>query len=278
MDAHLETSVSTCTMDMQRLQEAGYGADRDYRVGSPHLTHWSLYDRLTEVLRSEITELGHCGQPLNVLEVGAGHGGYTEIALAAGASVTATEMSRPSLARLKQRYRTNDRFSAVFDPDGSLGVLGDEQFSLVVCSSVLHHIPDYVSFIQEQLLPRIVSGGTFLSFQDPLWYPSVGAFTHRLDRLAFLLWRLGQGSLREGFATFVRRQRGIYDQNLPNDMVEYHVIRQGCDEDAILRMIQPYFGSVELMTYWSTQSALLQRVGSRVARPNTFLVRARGRT
>lgn len=263
---------------MQRLQELGHGADRDYRVGSPHLSHWTLYDRLTGVLRAAITEVAEGGQPLTVLEVGAGHGGYTEAALAAGASVTATDMSRPSLARLRERYRGNPRLRVIFDPNGSLDEIGDEQFSLVVCSSVLHHIPDYLAFLDGPVLSHLAPGGTFLSFQDPLWYPSVGTLTRKLDRWAYLIWRVGQGNLRTGFATFARRQRGIYEVDNPNDMVEYHVLRQGCDQQAIRGLLEHHFESVELKTYWSTASALLQKVGDRLDHPNTFLLLARGRS
>lgn len=264
-------------MDMQRLQELGHGADRDYRVGSPHLNHWPLYDRLTGVLRAAITEVVEAGQPATVLEVGAGHGGYTETALAAGASVTATEMSRPSLARLEERYRSNPRLRTVFDLDGSLDAVGDERFSLVVCSSVLHHIPDYLAFLEGPVLRHLAPGGTFLSFQDPLWYPSVGTVTRKIDRWAHLIWRVGQGNLRVGLASFARRQRGIYDEENPNDMVEYHVIRQGCDHEAIRGLLARHFESVEMTTYWSTASRILQSAGERLDRPNTFLALARGR-
>ena len=264
-------------MDMQRLQELGHGPDRDYRLGSPHLNHWRLYDRLTGLLLTALKDVAERGLPLTVLEVGAGHGGYTEAALAAGASVTATEMSRPSLAHLGERYRTNARFRGVFDPDGSLDAVGSERFALVMCSSVLHHIPDYLSFLNGPVLRHVAPGGTFLSFQDPLWYPSVGTWTHRFDRWSYLIWRAGQGNLRQGFATFVRRQRGIYDEDSANDMVEYHVLRQGCDQEAVRRQLEPHFESFDLMSYWSTASPLLQRVGDKVGRPNTFLVHARGR-
>ena len=265
-------------MGMQRLQELGFGADHDYRAGSPHLRHWRLYDRLSDVLRAAVSDLIERGLPPNVLEVGAGHGGFTEVALATGASVTATEMSRPSLGRLDERYRTNPRLRTAFDSDGSLDVLEDKRFSLVVCSSVLHHIPDYLSFLAGPMLHHLAPGGTFLSFQDPLWYPSVGQITRRLDRWAFLAWRVGQGNLRQGMATFIRRQRGVYDEDRPNDMVEYHVLRQGCDHEAIRRLLEPSFQDVSVEVYWSTASPLLQRIGDRMSRPNTFLVQARGRT
>jgi len=275
---HPWTCGNLTTVDMQRLQELGYGADRDYRVGSPHLSHWQLYDRLTDVLRAAVSEVVEAGLPPNILEVGAGHGGYTEAALAAGASVTATEISRPSAAKLEERYRTNPRLRSVFDPGGRLDVVGDQRFSLVVCSSVLHHIPDYLAFLAGPMLSHLEPGGTFLSFQDPLWFPSVGSFTHSLDRCAQILWRIRQGNLRDGISTFVRRQRGIYDEQNPNDMIEYHVVRQGCDQDAIQKLLVPHFETVELTSYWSTSSALLQRLGEKMNRPNTFMIEARGRS
>src|ERR1700761_559927 len=108
---------------MRQVQETHYDADVDYRHGSPHLTHWALYDKLVDLVREEIRRLDAAGLDLDVLEVGAGHGGYTEPVLAAGCAVTAVEMSRPSLDRLTARYGTNDRFRAVHDPDGTLSTV-----------------------------------------------------------------------------------------------------------------------------------------------------------
>jgi SAM-dependent methyltransferase len=262
---------------MQSLQELGYPADRDYRNGSPHLLHWHLYDRLTSMLRRTIAEVMDAGLPPTILEIGAGHGAFTEPALAAGAQVTATDMSRPSVERLTHRYRTNPTFEAVFDPDGSLSALGGRRFSLIVCSSVLHHIPDYQAFLSGPMLDHLDRGGAFVSFQDPLWYPSVGPLTRRLSRYSFLLWRMTQGNYRQGAATIGRRLRRVYDETNPADMVEYHVVRQGVDHLAIERLMNAHFDVVELETYWSTVSSSLQRIGDRLNRPNTFALRALNR-
>lgn len=266
----------TQVVDMQRLQELGYSVDRDYREGSPHLNHWSLFDRLTELLRHTIADVIADGLPPTLLEVGAGHGGYTETALASGASVFATEMSRPSVTRLEERFGTNTAFRSVFDPDGSLSVLGDERFSIIMCSSVLHHIPDYVSFLSGPVMDHLSKGGSFFSLQDPLWYPTVGSVTRKMDRWAYLLWRIGKGNYRQGFATFGRRLRGTYDTANPADMVEYHVMREGVDQEAVRRSLSDRFKHVEVGTYWSTQSSVLQRLGEKIDRPNTFYVRAQG--
>ena len=154
---------------MQEKQELVYTADVDYRAGSPHLAHHVLYDRLVGVLRQVLRDLEAAGLPLSVLEIGAGHGGYTEPALAAGCQVTAVEMSRPSLARLAENFGTNANFKGVFDSDGTLAQMGSG-FSLVLYVSVLHHIPDYLEALAEAS-SRLVPGGALLSLQDPIWYP-----------------------------------------------------------------------------------------------------------
>ena len=258
---------------MQRLQELGHGPGHDYRAGSPHLKHWPLVDTLTAMLRDAVDGVADRGLPLALLEIGAGHGGYTEPALAAGCVVTATETSRASLERLQARFRSNPRFSAVFSPDGSLDALGDRTFSLVVCASVLHHIPDYMAFVDDAL-DRLVPGGAFLSVADPLWYPRLRRADHLASRTAYLLWRSTRGNYRQGVATQWRRLRGIYDPDKPADMVEYHVNRSGVDEQSLLDLLSARFSSVSLVSYWSTQAALLQRVGDRLGTRNCFALLA----
>jgi SAM-dependent methyltransferase len=259
---------------LQLLQESVYGDTVDYRRGSPHLAHWQLYDRLTAMLRREVHNLAAHGLPLDVLEVGAGHGGYTEPALAAGCQVTAVEMSRHSLATLRERYSTNTDLRLVLDADGSLKDV-TESFSLVLCVSVLHHIPDYLQFLDEAT-KRLRPGGTLLTLQDPLWFSRTRPAVRIFDRAAFYGWRLGQGDLRKGMSTLVRRLRGVYDEENPSDMVEYHVIRQGVDEQAIVTLLARRFESVDLRPYWSNQSGLGQRSGELLGIKNTFGVVARG--
>ena len=259
----------------QQLQEVVYDAEVDYRVGSPHLAHWTLYDQLTGVLRDHIRGLADRGLPLDVLEIGAGHGGYTEPALAAGCAVTAVEMSRPSLTELTRRFGTNDRFRGLFDPDGRLTGVGDS-FSLALCVSVLHHIPDYSSFV-DTVVDRLVPGGTFLALQDPLWYSRADRPARLLDRSGYYLWRLGQGNAARGLSTLSRRVRGRYDEREPADMVEYHVVRRGVDEQALIERLRPHFGAVELLPYWSNQLSAAQRLGDRLGLRNTFGIVAVGR-
>jgi SAM-dependent methyltransferase len=256
------------------MQERFYDDQIDYRRGSPHLAHWSLFDRLTGVVRDALTSLTDAGLPLTVLEVGAGHGGYTEPVLAAGASVTAVEMSESSVWTLERRFGTNSAFSAIYEPDGSLdGVAGE--FSLVLCVSVLHHIPDYLTSLSE-MASRVAPGGALLTLQDPVSY-SRHAKAHTLDRVGYLLWRLGQGDLRAGAGSRIRRIRGVIDESNPRDMVEYHVVRDGVDEIAVFAALKPLFASVEPIMYWSNQLSIAQKFGDSLGLTSTFGVLATGR-
>ena len=108
----------------------------------------------------------------------------------------------------------------------------DNDYSLIMFVSVLHHIPDYMSCLK-MACQRIANGGSLLTLQDPLLY-SRHKTAHRVDQAACLAWRLGQGNLSRGMKTRLRRIRGILDETDPGDMVEYHVIRDGVDEEEVL--------------------------------------------
>jgi SAM-dependent methyltransferase len=259
---------------MQEKQEFVYSAETDYRAGSPHLVHHVLYDRLVGILRQTLRDLRAAGLPFSVLEIGAGHGGYTEPALAAGCQVTAVEMSRPSLARLAEKFGANANFKGVFDPDGALSEVGSG-FSLILCVAVLHHIPDYLAALT-QASSRLVPGGALLSLQDPIWYPRQSKVSRGLYRVGYYVWRLPRGNWKRGVGSVVRRTRGTLDEDNPSDMVEYHVVRNGVDESAIRDLLLKKFGDVQVVPYWSSQSAAVQWIGTRLRLRNTFGILATG--
>ncbi|MFG2022743.1 class I SAM-dependent methyltransferase [Streptomyces sp. NPDC048825] len=261
-------TISPEKPSMGELQERDHGIGHDYAKGSPHIRHHTIRDRLIgdlHVLVQEvISRTGQC----HVLELGAGHGTFTDHLLAAGARVTVTEMSEPSVRFLQSRFHHNPNVTVLHDKDGTAACQAGP-LDAVVCVSVLHHIPDYLGTVK-QLVERIVSGGAFLSAQDPLWYPRRSRLSMSLDRNAYFLWRLGQGQLGRGLATRLRRLRGVYDDAKEADMVEYHVVRDGVDEEALRDLLAPAFATVEVRPYWSTQSGLLQAVGERLFPPTTF--------
>jgi SAM-dependent methyltransferase len=261
---------------MRALQESAHSFGHDYRAGSPHLKHWHLHRRLLGEIRQVLESVRRRDLPWSVLDIGAGHGSFAEPLLAYGCTVTATEMSEPSLVVLRARYGSNDRFSVALDEDGSLRTLGDQKFSLVLFASVLHHIPDYEVTIRAAA-SRLRKGGALISFQDPLWYPSLNATHRRLSQATYLWWRLGQGSYLRGLKTRLRRITGAYDARNPSDMVEYHVVRQGVNQQRVREVLIALFGRVDTFTYWSTQSSLGQRIGEALKAENTFGVVATDR-
>jgi SAM-dependent methyltransferase len=259
---------------MAALQEGAHGEGHDYDAASPHLSHAELRVQIIDTIRSlvaeQFTRTGQC----RVLEIGAGHGGFTDHLAAMGAQVTVTEMSRPSLDLLRDRFAHNPNVRTLHDDGDAIDSL-EESYDLVLCISVLHHIPDYVSHVEE-LVTLLEPGGTFASFQDPLWYPRRGKMNLALDRGAYLAWRLFRGDFRRGIATRARRIRGIYDESNPSDMVEYHVVRQGVDDEALRTVLKSRFEEVREWRYWSTQSHFLQRAGAKTGLETTFALVAKG--
>lgn len=258
-----------------QLQERAHGDGHDYANGSPHIRHHSVRERVISGVHTLVGEVIERNGQCRVLEVGAGHGTFTDHLVAAGARVDVTEMSAPSAAVLRQRFRNNPNVTVVHDFEGK-EIFRSEPVDAVVCISVLHHIPDYLGAVGH-LIQRIAPGGGFFSAQDPLWYPRRSGLSMNLDRGAYLLWRLGQGELRRGLATRVRRLRGHYDETNEADMSEYHVVRQGVDEVALQKLLEPAFHDVEVQRYWSTQSGALQALGERFGPATTFGLFARNR-
>lgn len=259
---------------MRDFQESGHGRDHDYTRGSPHLQHAELNAWVEATLLDAIRSATPEGGSAHVLEVGAGHGVFTEHLVGAGASVVVTEMSAPSVEVLRHRFAGVDRVCVVHDPTGDVPVEGT--FDAVVYVSVLHHIPDYVSAVT-RIAERIRPGGVFVSMQDPMLFARQSRFTRIAARGMYLGWRITQGDLRRGVATTARRLRRVYDETEPSDMVEYHAVRGGVDEQALATALEQRFADVRILPYWSSQAGWAQRVGRRFCKPNTFGLVATGR-
>lgn len=241
-----------------KAQDDAHGVGHDYVKGSPHLRHAALRGeiegRLQRLVKEAIARTGAC----RVLEIGAGHGTFTQTLVDAGAKVTVTEASQASAEHLRAAFAGDERVEVVYDEVGDGVLSGDGSWDLVVMISVIHHIPDYLDFLR-RLEPRISAGGAFFSVQDPLYYPRRSKVSHVASRGSYFAWRLVQGDYRRGIATRVRRLRGVYDESAESDLVEYHVVREGCDEEAIRRQLAEHF-DVEIFTYWSSQGPFFQRL------------------
>lgn len=262
--------------EISSFQEVAYPEGHDYTAGSPHVKHARLRNRVEASLRREVQRIrGHSGQ-CRVLEVGAGHGTFTAALRSAGAEVTVTEMSRTSADHLRRAFAADPGVRVVLDGDGGWAFGSTDRFDLVVAISVLHHIPDYLSAVAGYA-EITEAGGSFLSWQDPMWYPRLSRWTLAASRSAYYIWRLGQGNLVRGIATRMRRARGILDETKAADMTEYHVVRRGVDEEALVSLLRSRYSEASVTRYWSTQGAVLQQLGGRLGLVTTFSLLARGR-
>jgi len=253
-----------------------YGAGYDYNSESPHLKHRHLHERLLGRISAVASGLGQSEREVEALEIGAGDGSVSSHLLAVGCDVTASEMSADSVETMNRRFAGNGRFRAVLDPDGSLDVLGDRRFDLILYASVLHHIPDYKAAIEQAVDRHLRSGGAMVAIQDPLWYPRMSRFTLRFQNACYLSWRLTRGNLLRGLRTRTRRARHGLSEVEAGDAIEYHVVRNGVDEQAIEALIGPRFNKVEIDRYWSSQGTPQQLAGEKLGLVNTFAVFAEG--
>lgn len=262
---------------VERSQDAIHGNGFDYTVGSPHLRHDRLRLRLDTRIRGEIAAILQRRSECAVLEIGAGHGFFTDTVLSAGASATVTEMSSASFDYLAEHFRDDARVRVVYDCDGGAPFRDQLRYDVILLISVIHHIPDYLGVIQKLCDTVLRPGGTVITFQDPLWYPRRTRYQRMSSWAPYFAWRVTRGDYRRGLATRWRRLRGIYSDSEPSDLVEYHVVRRGVDELALQALLERRFAEVEVDRYFSTQSPLLQSICEKRSPHNTFGMVARNR-
>jgi hypothetical protein len=94
-------------------------------------------------------------------------------------------------------------------------------------------------------------------------------------RVAYFSWRVFQGDFFGGVSRALRRARGIYLDDCPADNTEYHVVRNGVDQDEIVALLSTKGFECKIVRYFSTQGSLFQPVGVALGFENTFSVIAR---
>jgi SAM-dependent methyltransferase len=247
---------------------------------SPHLSHASLR-ALCDRLSADVFRRVAAGDKIPaVLDMGAGDGDLTLRFLRWGAQVTAADATEALLGRLQETASGLAGALTIAPGDifATLDALRNEsrQFEIVCASSFLHHIPDFLRMCRE-VLPLLAPRGIFFSFQDPLRYDTQPGITFGVDRMAYFWWRLFQGNCWRGIKTRVRRLRGIYRDDLAEDAAEYHVVRNGVDQVALERLWSQAGFDCTIHCYWSTQSALGQKIGELLRLANTFALVAQRR-
>ncbi|MDD4933805.1 MAG: methyltransferase domain-containing protein [Methylacidiphilaceae bacterium] len=246
-----------------------------YIEGAPHIRHGSLAKLYEGLLNDVFSHAARQTARPVVLDLGAGEGALTQKALALGATVTAVDVSESQLNQLRSECSECAARLETIQADGlsAIDLLRKEgkQFDVVTAISFLHHVPDYLGLLR-QATALLAPHGQVLTFQDPMRYDSLPRWNKAFGRVSYVTWRLGQGDVFAGAMRYLRRRRGVY---YDADNVEYLVVRNGVDQEAIARLFTELGLRSELMRYFSTQSPFWQRVGEQVGAVNTFSVRAR---
>lgn len=186
-----------------------------------------------------------------------------------GAEVTAVDDSPAQLARLRER--AGARVETIeADADEALASLPAD-YDVVVASSFLHHVPDYLGFL-DRALGRARPRAVFVSFQDPLLYASLPRPTRTYAALSYDAWRLMQGDVLAGIGRRLRRRRGVYLDTVVEDVIEYHATREGVDHEAVLARITAHGFEPRLVRYFSTQARPCHALGRALRLENTFAV------
>jgi SAM-dependent methyltransferase len=246
-----------------------------YALRSPHLRYAcvrELYASL--VVRLFNTAKLHAAIP-RVLDLGAGEGSVTLPFLELGAHVNAVDISESQLASLAEKCGGfGERLEVRHEAISETFKRKQERYDVVVMNSFLHHIPDYLSTIHDAL-SLLQSAGQFFSFQDPLRYDTLGHGTRVFSQAAYFSWRVFQGDYLRGLKTRIRRVRRIYIPGSKEDDAEYHVTRNGVNQESIADLLRSRGFACEVIRYFSTQSWAFQVLGTSLGIENTFAIIAR---
>lgn len=110
----------------------------------------------------------------SVLEVGAGHGTFTEMLSAGGYHVVATDVSERCVSVLKERFAADEQVTVA--AGGAEAVAGMPPHDCAVLINVLEHIPDDAGVLRE-LGGTLKPGGRLI-----LWVPAYQALYSDFDR------------------------------------------------------------------------------------------------
>jgi SAM-dependent methyltransferase len=242
---------------------------------SPHIKHPSL-KRLYEGLISDLYRRAAENSPEpKVLDIGAGEGSVTLPFLELGCRVTAVDLSPTQIGELERKCsghagRLETRCMDVTEYLDS----SSERFDIIVANSFLHHVPDYLGLI-EKAVRLLRPGGQFFSFQDPMRYDTLPAAARVFSGAAYAGWRIFDGDVIRGIGRYIRRKRGVYLDDSPEDNTEFHATRNGVDQNAIAELLRAKGFDSEIVPYFSTHSPFFQRLGESLGVADSFGIVAR---
>ncbi len=147
------------------------------------------------------------------------------------------------------------------------------KYDLIAVTAFLHHVPDYLKLLR-QTLTLLAEHGQVLTFEDPIRYDSMRWPARLLGGVAYFSWRLLQGDVVGGTRRYLRRR--FSNQTITEeDDTEYHVVRNGVDQEAVASLLREMGMQSKTLRYFSTQGAMWQAAGRRLGLANSFAIVAR---
>lgn len=245
---------------------------KNYIDGAPHIKHISLRQLYYQFVFDLYKHAKKYTKNPTVLDLGAGEGSVTIPFLELGAKVVAIDVSYNQLeALLMKCSKYGDMLEVRCEDISNTSPCQKETFDIVVFNSFLHHIPDYLRLI-ENTAKVLNPYGQFFSFQDPLRYDSLGLIDRVFSEGSYFFWRIFKGDVVNGLKRRVRRFRGLYNEDSIYDNAEYHITRNGVDQDAVRRLLEGLWFESDIFSYFSTQSSFFQRLGTALGVKNTFAI------
>ena len=244
----------------------------NYIDGAPHIKHKFLRELYAkELIQVYSNSLKFTKFPI-VLDMGAGEGSVTLPFLELGAHVVAVDLSEFQLKSLSEKSKQygNRLEIRCQDINQALNQV-DEKFDIIVANSFLHHLPDYIEILKK-VSEKLNNGGQFFCFQDPLLYRSMSHVNLIFSNISYYSWRLMKGDLYDGLSRYIRRKRGVFKEDSYHDNAEYHVVRDGVDQDCIKKFFEDNGFRVKIIKYFSTQNTFFQRLGTLLKMENTFSI------
>jgi 2-polyprenyl-3-methyl-5-hydroxy-6-metoxy-1,4-benzoquinol methylase len=275
------TRTEQTTIDQEAIaaNEAFFNEETTskYLEVSPHVKYKSLRQLYSQLVADILAQARKHSEVPTVLDLGAGEGSATLPFLEMGARVVAVDVSESQLAELRRKCEAYKDKLEVRLGDLRTALATGEQYDVMVMSSCLHHIPDYLSVIDAGV-GALSKTGQFFSFQDPVRYDTMGTVSRWLNKAMYFSWRVFQGDFFGGISRRLRRARGVYLEDCPADNTEYHVVRGGVDQDKIVELLSSKGFDSKVVRYFSTQGSVFQPVGSALGIKNTFAVIAKRRS
>lgn len=250
-------------------------ATRQYVDGAPHVKHATLRRLYGKMVVQVFDGAKQYSEVPRVLDIGAGEGSVTLPFLELGSRVVATDISSSQLEVLQEKCaRFGDLLEVCCEDMNETLKNKSDVYDVVVVNSFLHHVPDYLGMISE-IIPKLGPNGQFFSFQDPIRYDSLSKAALQFSNFSYLAWRVTKGDVFGGLKRRLRRSRGVFLEDSFHDNAEYHITRNGVDQEAIRALFVQHGFDCTIHRYFSTQSAFFQFVGELFGFCNTFAVIAK---